>query len=201
MLACSLIANLMTGNGPISSPKRPLAMLAAASGVHHCCSPTAQLRQARARDFSNQGVALFREMPAVQAARVGAVIDLRRDVDQRDAALTPRSRTNLTASSLNSRVNFLRCILSPGSNKHPSSASTEPAAARKHPARRSRGALLCPGRGHGQGRLTQTKTPPANPARFNCRYCAAVACFRNSMTLAMSSGFFRPGNAILLPGT
>jgi hypothetical protein len=32
-----------------------------------------------------------------------------------------------------------------------------PRADRKHPARRSRGALLCTGRGHGQDRLAQTK--------------------------------------------
>ncbi|WP_394999168.1 hypothetical protein, partial [Sphingomonas sp.] len=33
--------------------------------------------------------------------------------------------------------------------------------------RRSRGALLCDDRTIGYGRVTQTKQPPANPARFN----------------------------------
>src|SRR5689334_1364713 len=37
---------------------------------------------------------------------------------------------------------------------------------RQYPSRRSRGALLCPNRRSGHGRLTQTKLPPGNPARF-----------------------------------
>jgi transposase InsO family protein len=37
---------------------------------------------------------------------------------------------------------------------------------RPHPSRRGGGALLCSGRGRSLGRLTQTKRPPGNPARF-----------------------------------
>lgn len=40
---------------------------------------------------------------------------------------------------------------------------------RQHPARRSRSGLLWSGRRHGQGRLTRTKQPPANPERFTVR--------------------------------
>ncbi|MBW8302037.1 MAG: hypothetical protein K0M60_20790, partial [Hydrogenophaga sp.] len=46
------------------------------------------------------------------------------------ATLTPRSRTNFTASSLYSRLNFLRCIPSlQFHGKHLNSVSTKPAAA------------------------------------------------------------------------
>src|SRR3954454_12811218 len=47
--------------------------------------------------------------------------------------------------------------------QHPPPARTD----REYPSRRGRGTLLCPGRGAILGRLTQTKWPPRNPARFN----------------------------------
>ncbi len=45
------------------------------------------------------------------------------------ATATPRSRTNLTASSLNSRLNFRRCIVTLWFRKHLILVSTKPAAA------------------------------------------------------------------------
>ena len=41
---------------------------------------------------------------------------------------------------------------------------------RQHPSRRSRGALLCPDRRSGHGRLTQAKSPPENPERFRTHH-------------------------------
>jgi hypothetical protein len=52
--------------------------------------------------------------------------------------------------------------------------------------RRDRGALLCPNRRSGHGRLTQTKSPPGNPARF-------TLCFEESIGHGKVSG--RPRSA------
>ncbi|AWI88049.1 hypothetical protein C0214_07050 [Methylobacterium sp. DM1] len=51
--------------------------------------------------------------------------------------------------------------------QHPPPARTD----RQRASRRSRSALLCSGRGASLGRLSQTKWPPGNPARFT-PWCA-----------------------------
>ncbi|WP_425287604.1 DUF5996 family protein [Methylobacterium fujisawaense] len=43
---------------------------------------------------------------------------------------------------------------------------------RPHPSRRGGSPLSCPGRDPSLGRMTQTKRPPGNPARFNLRHSA-----------------------------